>query len=69
MAEPVITIDPEQILYCQDCFEAGRCPPEARREQATMDNPDLAIVCADCRDRMLAGFDMIDSVTGKPINL
>ena len=30
MAEPVITIDPEQILYCQGCFEAGRCPPEAR---------------------------------------
>lgn len=69
MAEPVITIDPEQILYCQDCFESGRCPPEARREQTTMDNPYLAIVCADCRDMMLAGFDMIDSVTGKPINL
>lgn len=46
----------EQILYCQDCFAAGSCPPEARREQTTLDNQDVAIVCADCRDKMLSGF-------------
>ena len=43
------------IIYCQDCFASGLCPPEALREQTTLDNPDVAIVCADCRDKMLAG--------------
>ena len=39
---------PEMVMYCERCFSLGNCPPEARREQTTIDNPNASVLCGGC---------------------
>ena len=39
---------PEMVMYCERCFSLGNCPPEARREQTTIDNPHASVLCGSC---------------------
>lgn len=39
---------PDMIMYCERCFSLGNCPPEARREQTTIDNPHASVLCGSC---------------------
>ena len=39
---------PEMVMYCERCFTLGDCPPEARREQTTIDNPNASVFCGSC---------------------
>ena len=45
---PEVSEIPEMILYCERCFSLGNCPPEARREQTTIDNPHASVLCGSC---------------------
>lgn len=39
---------PDTVIYCERCFALGKCPPDARREQTTIDNPNVNVLCCDC---------------------
>lgn len=39
---------PEEVMYCERCFAAGKCPEDATRAQTTIDNEHLTVLCAEC---------------------
>lgn len=39
---------PAEVIYCERCFSLGKCPTDARREQTTIDNPNVNVLCCDC---------------------
>lgn len=43
---------PDTVIYCERCFALGKCPPDAKREQTTIDNPNINVFCGDCLEEI-----------------
>lgn len=47
---------PAKVVYCERCFSLGKLPPDVKREQTTIDNQSINVLCGDCLNEL--GVDL-----------